>query len=257
VLIVVLGNGGIAFALTRLLGYSLETALLIGVGLAQVGEFSFILADLGIGLDLLTTRGRDLILGSSIISILVNPFLVSLASRFHPAHPPGKPVEEDAPAELRPTALAHHIVLVGYGRVGSLVGEALKARNEPFLVIEDGDKLVARLHEAGIEVIPGNAVQRKVLEAANVKEARLLFIAIPNGFEAGQIIEQSRVLNPGLQIVARAHSNDEVDYLMRLSANAVIMGEREIARGMIEHAFGTFDLAPSAAGPLASATAPH
>jgi monovalent cation:H+ antiporter-2, CPA2 family len=105
-------------------------------------------------------------------------------------------------------------------------------------VIEDADKLVAALNESGIEVLPGNAVQPKVLEAANIRGARLLFVAIPNGFEAGQIVEQSRVLNPQLQIVARAHSNDEVDYLMKLGANIVIMGEREIARGMIEHAFG-------------------
>ena len=182
---------------------------------------------------------RDLILGSSIISILVNPFLVSLASRIHPVHRPGEPVAVDAPRELRPSTLAHHIVLIGYGRVGSLVGRALKQRNESFLVIEDADKLVAHLHEESTEVIPGNAVQPKVLEAANVKEARFLFIAIPNGFEAGQIVQQSRALNPGLHIVARAHSNDEVEYLTRLSADAVIMGEREIARGMLENAFGT------------------
>jgi CPA2 family monovalent cation:H+ antiporter-2 len=257
VIVVVLGNGAIAFVLTRLLGYSIETSLLIAVGLAQIGEFSFILADLGIGLGLLTARARDLILGSSIISILVNPFLVALASRIHPAHPPGEPVEEDAPPELHPTALTHHIVLVGYGRVGNIVGHALKERRESFLVIEDADKLVAGLHESGVEVIPGNAVRAEVLTAANVKEARLLFIAIPNGFEAGQIVQQSRALNPGLRIVARAHSNDEVDYLMRLSADAVIMGEREIARGMIEHAFGAPDITNPGASALATEAVSH
>jgi CPA2 family monovalent cation:H+ antiporter-2 len=255
VLVVIVVNGGIAFVLTRAIGYSMETALLIGVGLAQIGEFSFILADLGIGLDLLNARGRDLILGASIVSILVNPLLVALAARIHPAHPPGVPVKEDTPPELHPTALTRHIVLIGYGRVGSLIGRALKDRNESFLVIEDGDRLVTNLREQGIEVIPGNAVQARVLEAANVKEARLLLIAIPNGFEAGQIVQQSRALNPGLQIVARAHSNDEVEYLLRHSADAVVMGEREIARGMIEHAFGgtTTQLA---SGMLASAPAP-
>jgi monovalent cation:H+ antiporter-2, CPA2 family len=237
VLVAILGNAGIAFALTRLLGYSIETALIVAVGLAQIGEFSFILADLGIGLGLLTARARDLILGTSIISILVNPFLTSLLDRFHSAHPVRAPAEEEMP-ELHPTALQNHAVLVGYGRVGSLVGRALRQRSERFLVIEDADKLVAALNESGIEVLPGNAVQPKVLEAANIRGARLLFVAIPNGFEAGQIVEQSRVLNPQLQIVARAHSNDEVDYLMKLGANVVIMGEREIARGMIEHAFG-------------------
>jgi CPA2 family monovalent cation:H+ antiporter-2 len=257
VIVVILGNGGIAFVLTRLLGYSTETSLLIAVGLAQIGEFSFILADLGINLGLLTARARDLILGSSIISILVNPFLVALASRIHPTHPPGEPVKEDAPPELHPTALTHHVVLVGYGRVGNIVGQALRERRESFLVIEDADKLVANLHESGVEVIPGNAVRAEVLRAANVQEARLLFIAIPNGFEAGQIVQQSRALNPGLQIVARAHSNDEVEYLTRLSADAVIMGEREIARGMIEHAFGGSDMAASGMVPLATEAPPH
>jgi monovalent cation:H+ antiporter-2, CPA2 family len=239
VMVVIVGNAGVAFFLTRFLGYSLETSLIIAVGLAQIGEFSFILADLGIRLGLLTAHARDLILGASIISILANPFLFSFVSRFHPAHHPGVPVEPDAPAELHPTKLTNHIVLVGYGRVGSLVGKALKERNEPFLVIEDADKLVASLRASGIEVLPGNAVQPEVIEAANVRGARLLIIAIPNGFEAGQIVERSRALNPGLQIVARAHSNDEVEYLMKLRADNVIMGEREIARGMIEHAFGT------------------
>jgi monovalent cation:H+ antiporter-2, CPA2 family len=238
VMVVIIGNAGVAFALTRLLGYSLETALIIAVGLAQIGEFSFILADLGIQLGLLTTHARDLILGASILSILANPFLFSLVSRFHPTHPPGKPVEPDAPAELNPTSLTNHIVLVGYGRVGSLVGKALKERNETFLVIEDADKLVASLRGSGIEMLPGNAVRPEVMEAANIRGARLLIVAIPNSFEAGQIVERSRALNPGLQIVARAHSNDEVEYLLKLKADTVIMGEREIARGMIEHAFG-------------------
>jgi CPA2 family monovalent cation:H+ antiporter-2 len=249
VLIVVIGNGAVAYGLTRLIGYSVETALLIAVGLAQIGEFSFILADLGISLNLLPVRARDLILGTSILTILANPFLVALAMRIHPAHPPGEPVEPDAPVELHPTALSHHVVLVGYGRVGSLIGRALLERHETFLVVEDADRLVASLHESKIEVIPGNAVNQRVLAAANVRHARLLLIAIPNGFEAGQIVQQSRALNPQLRIVARAHSNDEVDYLMRLSADAVIMGEREIARGMIEDAFGKPETSPQSPTP--------
>jgi CPA2 family monovalent cation:H+ antiporter-2 len=112
------------------------------------------------------------------------------------------------------------------------------------------------LHEAKVEVIPGNAVDPRVLAAANVKEARLLLIAIPNGFEAGQIVQQSRALNPQLRIVARAHSNDEVEYLMRLSADAVIMGEREIARGMIEDAFGAGAPVPQSASPALASGAP-
>jgi CPA2 family monovalent cation:H+ antiporter-2 len=256
VLIVVIGNGALAYGLTRIIGYSVETALVMAVGLTQIGEFSFILADLGIDLGLLSTRGRDLILGTSILTILANPFLIAFAARIHPAHPPGEPVEPDVPIELHPTALTHHVVLIGYGRVGSLIGRALKERHETFLVIEDADRLVAALHENKVEVIPGNAVDPRVLAAANVKEARLLLIAIPNGFEAGQIVQQSRALNRQLRIVARAHSNDEVEYLMRLSADAVIMGEREIARGMIEDAFGKPDMGPASASPALASRAP-
>ena len=256
VLIVIVGNGAVAYGLTRMIGYSVETALIMAVGLAQIGEFSFILADLGISQGLLAARGRDLILGTSIITILANPFLVALAARIHPAHPPGEPVEPDAPPELHPTTLSHHTVLVGYGRVGGLIGRALRERHDTFLVIEDADRLVASLREQKVEVIPGNAVDPRVLEAANVKEARLLLIAIPNGFEAGQIVQQSRFLNPQLHIVARAHSNDEVEYLMRLSADAVIMGEREIARGMIEQAFGPPDVGSQSPAPTLASGAP-
>ena len=255
VAIVVIGNSAIAYGLTRFIGYSVESALMIAVGLAQIGEFSFILVDLGIDLQLLAPRGRDIILGTSILTILANPFLVSLAMRFHPAHPPGEPSRPGTPPELHPTALTHHVVLVGYGRVGSLVGRALKERQVNFLVIEDADRLVALLRESKVEVIPGNAVEPRVLDAANVKDARLLLVAIPNGFEAGQIVQRSRLLNPQLRIVARAHSNDEVEYLKRLSADAVIMGEREIARGMMEDAFGAGGAAPQSVGTaLASGT---
>jgi monovalent cation:H+ antiporter-2, CPA2 family len=253
VLVVLAGNAGVAYWLTRRLGYSVETALLLAVSLAQIGEFSFILADLGIELGALTADSRDLILGASILSILANPFLVSLALRIHPAHAPDLPLPADVPPELHPTELRDHSILVGHGRVGSLVGLALKGRNLPFLVVEDADKIVARLRDSGIEVIAGNAVENEVLLAANIAGARLLFVAIPNGFEAGQIVEQSRALNPELKIIARAHSNDEVDYLKNLSADIVIMGEREIARGMIECAFDTGEPSlPPASAPLAS-----
>jgi CPA2 family monovalent cation:H+ antiporter-2 len=101
-----------------------------------------------------------------------------------------------------------------------------------------------------------------VLAAANLAEARWLFLAIPNGFEAGQIVEQTRAINNGLEIIARAHSDDEVDYLRKCGADHIIMGEREIARGMLELAFGPADAVmdtsvsgTGAAGTAASAAA--
>jgi CPA2 family monovalent cation:H+ antiporter-2 len=114
------------------------------------------------------------------------------------------------------------------------VGAALRRQNSPFLVIEDADKIVNQVREAGTPLVVGNAAKSEILTAANLAGARLLIVAIPNAFEAGQIVNQARLANPTLQIIARAHSDAEVEHLTGLGANIVIMGEREIARGMIE-----------------------
>jgi len=132
------------------------------------------------------------------------------------------------------TAPKNHAVLVGYGRVGRLVGAALQARGESFVVIEDSAALVAQLRESGIEAIVGNAVREEVLAAANVMQARVLLVAIPPGFDSDQVVERARGSNPGLAIVARADSDADVDRLTRLGADTVVIGERELARGMIE-----------------------
>jgi CPA2 family monovalent cation:H+ antiporter-2 len=172
-------------------------------------------------------------------------------ARLAPAPDNVLPPEKKTVPALRPTKLTNHTVLVGHGRVGKLVGRALLERHDPFVVIEDSDDAAAPLKDDGVEVLAGNGVRPEVLSAANAREARLLIIAIPNCFEAGQIVQQVRVLNPELEIVARAHSDDEVEYLAKLGANVVIMGEREIARGMIEYALrhGAGPARPAAASP--------
>jgi CPA2 family monovalent cation:H+ antiporter-2 len=236
-LVVLVGIGGVAFLIARAFGYPLATALFIGAGLAQIGEFSFILADLGIGQGLLPDRARDLILGTSILSIIINPFLVAAAERFRKPEA-AKPEVREKPAELQPTGLTAHAIVVGYGRVGSLVGEGLKGDGTSFLVIEEAQDRIETLEREGIEVIEGNAAMDRVLKAANVAGAKLLFIAIPEAFEAGQIVQQARAANPALEIVARAHFDAEVDHLLKLGASEVIMGEREIAHAMLDHARG-------------------
>jgi CPA2 family monovalent cation:H+ antiporter-2 len=131
--------------------------------------------------------------------------------------------------------LTNHTILVGYGRVGSLVGEALRAANAPFLVIEDADKALARLRADNIEVIAGNAAKGDVLLAANPEMARTIVLAIPDAFEAGQVIQQAKAANSAIMVIARAHSDAEVEHLSSLGADDVIMGEREIARGIVDH----------------------
>ena len=121
-----------------------------------------------------------------------------------------------------------------YGRVGSLIGEALSRSDEPFLVIENSESSVAKLRALEIETIMGNAAQGEVLQAANPLGARCLVVAIPEAFEAGQVVQQARIANRTVQIIARAHSDAEVEYLAGLGADSVVMEEREIARAMIE-----------------------
>jgi CPA2 family monovalent cation:H+ antiporter-2 len=232
---VVTAGGGIAFLLLRLLGQKTGPALVIAVSLAQIGEFSFILADLGIGLGVLPVEARDLILGTSILSILLNPLLFWLATRDREQEP-GKLPEPKAPKKpvLQPTALRGHAVLVGFGRVGRLVAQQMSGK--PLLVIEEAADATEKLHAAGIEHISGNAAQAEVLAAANIAGAAMLFVAIPEAFEAGQIVEQARRANSALRIVARAHYDAEGDHLIARGADKVIMGEREIAHAMIDWA---------------------
>jgi CPA2 family monovalent cation:H+ antiporter-2 len=138
------------------------------------------------------------------------------------------------PKPPKKTDKTGHVVLVGYGRVGSLVGQDLLAAGEQFVAIEASDDAVALLQKSGIETFSGNAAAGEVLKAANIAQAASVIIAIPEAFEAGQVVEQARLANPGIRIIARAHSDDEVNHLTDLGADTVIMGEREIARGMLE-----------------------
>jgi monovalent cation:H+ antiporter-2, CPA2 family len=247
--IILIGKSAAAFLIVIAFRHPVASALTISASLAQIGEFSFILADLGIDLNLLSEQGRDLILAGAILSIIANPLVFAAIDWLTPrleqrveqwalADRPGTRGATSAAAEGRKpfiSGLTGHTVLVGYGRVGSLVGQALKDSNQPFLVIEDADKAVVRLRDAGTEVIVGNAAKPEILQASNLTQADHLIIAIPNCFEAGQIVEQARAAKPSLDIVARAHSDAEVEYLAALGANEVIMGEREIARGMLEY----------------------
>ena len=136
------------------------------------------------------------------------------------------------------TSLSGHTVLVGYGRVGSLIGQALKERGEAFLVIEERDGTAERLRADGVEVLLGNAGERGLLAAANLGSAKRLVSAIPNVFEASNLLETARAANPGIEIVARAHSDAEVEHLKKFGADHIVLGEREIAREMARFLFG-------------------
>jgi CPA2 family monovalent cation:H+ antiporter-2 len=241
--IILIGKSLAAFAIIRLFRYPASTALLVSVSLAQIGEFSFILAGLGVDLGLLPERGRNLILAGAILSILLNPLLFAGLDmlqawrdkrRTPEAKPVQPPAEEGAAREpVRPTVLNDHVVLVGHGRVGSVISEGLAEKKVPLLVIEADDERLAELKAQGMEAIAGNAADPEIIAAANLPAARCLLVAIPDAFEGGQVVEQARALNPQLNIIARAHSEAEVLHLKKHGASVVILSEHEMARAMV------------------------
>jgi CPA2 family monovalent cation:H+ antiporter-2 len=236
VLIIVVGKSLVAAAIVLVAGYPLSTALVVSASLAQIGEFSFILAGLGLSLGLLPEAGRDLILAGALISIMLNPLIFVAVDRLTArAKHQGTATGKEEPIALPVTDLRDHVVLVGYGRVGSLIGQALIDRGRPFLVIEERDETAERLRKNGVEVIAGNAGQRGLLEATNLPEARYLISAIPNPFEASNLIATARAANPQLQIIARAHSDPEVEHLEKYGADFIVVGEREIAKEMVAY----------------------
>ncbi|ABS48797.1 MULTISPECIES: YbaL family putative K(+) efflux transporter [Yersinia pseudotuberculosis complex] len=234
--IIIFGKSAIAFALVRLFGHSKRTALTISVSLAQIGEFAFILAGLGISLDLLSGHGRNLVLASAILSIMLNPLLFTLLDRYLAKTETMEDlILEEAVEEEKqiPVDLCNHVLLVGYGRVGSLLGAKLHAEGIPLVVIENSRPRVEALREQGINAVFGNAANADVMALGRLDCARWLLLTIPNGYEAGEIVASARIKRPDLEIIARAHYDDEVVYISDRGANQVVMGEREIANSML------------------------
>jgi CPA2 family monovalent cation:H+ antiporter-2 len=238
--IIVIGKSVAAYAIVRAFGHTNSTALTVAASLAQIGEFSFILIGLGISHNMVPKEARDLILAGAIVSIVLNPLAFILMERLRhgePILPQPSPDAEDEPATLlKATKLSGHDVLIGYGRVGSLIGRALAHGGGNIVVIETDDDLIQKARLDGAEVISGNAADAAILTAANVAGARRLFVTIPEPFEAGQAVQQARAANPSLDILARAHSDAAVDHLNKLGANLVVQGESEIADRMVERA---------------------
>ena len=242
--IVVVAKTIAAYGLVRLSGYRPGSAITISAALAQIGEFSFILAGLGVSLAILPEEGRDLVIAAAILSILISPlFFAGLdmiaakrAARREEVAPAPEPASEEPPrVPIKPTQLKDHVVLIGHGRVGSVISKALREKGVPVFVIEDDNEVVEGLKANGLEALSGNAADPEIIAAANLGAARCLFVAIPEAFEGGQVVEQARAVNPALPIIARAHSEAEIEHLTKHGANLVVMGEHEIAKAMINH----------------------
>ena len=252
--IIVVGKSLAAFFLVLLFRYPLNTALTVSASLAQIGEFSFILAGLGVSLGVLPTAGQNLILAGAIISIALNPLVFQaiepaqtwIRARSKLAQALERPDDPLAalPMTVDLNRLAGQVVLVGYGRVGRRIGEALIAQGIPFVVAEENREIVEKLRASDIPAVSGDASDPAVLIQAHIHRARLLVIAIPDMLNVRRMIETARTVNPRVEIIVRTHSEEEAALLEKENAGRVFFGEHELARSMIQHVLQRYTAGP-------------
>jgi CPA2 family monovalent cation:H+ antiporter-2 len=238
-LIILFGKSAAAYGIVRLFGHSKSTALTISTSLAQIGEFAFIIAGLGLTLRLLPSDGHSLVLAGALISIMLNPVLFMLLDRWQARE--DARLERDRPPEpaVVPMDIGGHAIIVGYGRVGSQLATLLQQRGVPLVVVEDDADLVEQAREHGLPTVRGNAANQRVMEEAAPDRAQLVVFAIPQVLEAGEAIDRLKAKNPGLTILARAHSEAQVQHLLEHGADAAVLAERELAYSLAEMVMAT------------------
>ncbi|PIT69783.1 YbaL family putative K(+) efflux transporter [Bartonella tribocorum] len=245
--IIVIGKSAVAFFIVKAFRYSNATALTIAASLAQIGEFSFILAGLSLSLGLLNNDAHDLILGGAIFSILLNP-LVFIAcnkikkhlEKFSASLQNAQTIididPQDPDQDFLPMTLKNdHIVIIGYGRIGKCVALSLINKDKPIVIVEESKRLVDKAISDGFEAICGNIIQQEIMNAANINNAHKVVITMRSTIEVGECIVNIRDMKKDIQIITHALSDTETSYLIDLGANVVVTDDEEIANGIIEH----------------------
>jgi CPA2 family monovalent cation:H+ antiporter-2 len=248
VAVIVVGKSIAAILLVLALRYPVKTALTVSASLAQVGEFSFILAGLGMSLRLLPKEAQSLILAGALISMALNPLVFTavepiqrwllrhprLSERLEPA---ANPLAE-LPMSTEARFLSNQVVLVGWGRVGKRIADALSAEGIPFVVAESNRELVEMLRARGVPAVWGDATVPDVLIQAHIRDARALVIATPETVQVRKMTEVARALNPDVDVVVRSHNAEEAERLRNDGIGTVFVGETELARAMTRHVLG-------------------
>lgn len=236
VAVIIFGKSLAAGLLVLALRYPLNTALTVSASLAQIGEFSFILAGVGMQLKLLPAEGQSLILAGAIISIAVNPLQKwiransALARRMERSDDP----LAELPMSTDHAKLAGQVVLVGYGRVGRRIAAALAARGVHLVVAEQNRELVEELRRQGMAAVAGDAGEPAVLVQAHIAHAAMLVVATPDTARVRAMLDTARALNPAIRVVLRADSAAEAALLRHEQAGTVFVGEQVLADSMAE-----------------------
>jgi CPA2 family monovalent cation:H+ antiporter-2 len=245
VAIIMAGKTMAAIAIVLAFRYPLNTAFTVGASLAQIGEFSFILVGLGASLGLLPAEGASLILAGALISITFNPMLFSAVKPaeawLRERSPFARKIDErhstleQLPFSVGQANLTGQVVLVGYGRVGRRIADAMTERKIPFVVAEQHRELVEKLRAKGVPAVSGDASDPAVLIQAHIARAGMLVIATPDTIDLRKMVEAARTLNPEIEVVLRTHSEEEAEMLEKENIGKVFMGEHELAQGMSRH----------------------
>lgn len=253
VAIIMIGKSLAAMALVLALRYPLNTALTVAASLAQIGEFSFILAGLGQALGLMTNEGMSLILAGALFSIALNPLMFSAIEPLRrwvleksavarELERRGDPLAE-LPVSTERRYLEKQVVLVGYGRVGQRIADALDCQGIPYVVADQNRELVESLRNKGVAAVSGDAAEPSVLIQAHIADAAMLIIASPDPINVYQMVETARKLNPDIEIVLRTHGETESEKLRKDNLGTVFYGEEELAKGMSTHVLERFSRA--------------
>ena len=245
VAIIMVGKTLAAVALVLAFRYPMNSALTVGASLAQIGEFSFILAGLGMAVGLLPVEGHSLILAGALISIALNSALFAaiepVQAWLRVRSPLARRLEQrddplaELPTSVHASFLSGQVVLVGHGRVGRRIAQALDAQRIPYVVAEQNREIVEQLRARNIPAVSGDAADEGVLIQAHIAHARMLVIATPDTFNVRKMVETAKLLNPGIEVVVRTHGDDEAALFTQEQIGKVFIGEQELANGMAGH----------------------
>ncbi len=239
VAIIVIGKSAAAYAIVRAFGKSDRTALTISASLAQIGEFSFILAALGVSLKILPEEGQSLILSGALISIMLNPLIFNALNKLLARRDAAGKAAEPVAAPQVPAGIAGHALVVGYGRVGSELAKLLVKRGIDLVVVEEDPDRVAQARKDGLLAVRGNANSPAVLDDAHAHQAALAIVAVPQALEAAEVVTHLKKLSPTITVLARAHSEQGVALMLERGADAAVLAERELAYSLTEMVMAT------------------
>jgi monovalent cation:H+ antiporter-2, CPA2 family len=253
VAIIMIGKTIAAMALVLFFRYPINTALTVGASLAQIGEFSFILATLGLSLKLLSIEGQNLILAGALISISLNSFVFAalepvqrwIRERSNLARlleRSGDPLAM-LPDEVSQDYLRDQVVMIGHGEVGRRITRDLMAKNIKVVIAEENREIVENLRSKGIAAVSGMATEPSVLIQAHIQHARLLVLSPMDILDIHKIVDIAKTLNPAIQVLLCAESKAEADVIRRENVGAVYYAKEEMAKNMTDHILDQIELA--------------